>query len=101
MEGKENDPMVLPANCWLLPFCVVFTVLTPGVKFSNCVKFRPFKGRLSTDRLPITVPSSELDVWILVAEASTTTASVAEPMRKVTSIVVPFDLAVNQSTTIA
>src|SRR5256885_10671631 len=29
MEGKENDPMVLPANCWLLPFCVVFTVLTP------------------------------------------------------------------------
>src|SRR2546423_8736663 len=62
IDGKEKLPIGLPWNCAFDPFWVVFTVLTPGVRFSNCVKFRPFSGRSLTERLSITEPSSELEV---------------------------------------
>jgi len=58
---------------------------TPGTSAARSAYARPFSGRFSTSRVPITWPRSLLSVSSRAAAASTVTVSVLEPIFKATS----------------
>ena len=66
-------------------FCETFTVLTPGVRFSSCVKLRPFKGRSLTCSLTTATPSSDVDVSSVTGLSCTSTTSLTAPAFSVKS----------------
>jgi hypothetical protein len=66
-------------------FWDTFTVLTPGVRLSSWVKFRPFNGRSLTCCFTTATPSSEVEVSSDTAFACTLTTSVTAPVLSVKS----------------
>jgi len=66
-------------------FCDTLTVLTPGVRLSNWVKFLPFSGRSFTSVLTIATPSSAVETCRASDFASTFTVCCTEPTESVTS----------------
>ena len=68
-------------------FCDTLTLLTPGVRLSIWVKFRPFKGKSLTCFLTMVSPSSEVDVSRAAVVAFTWTVSSVEPGLSVRSTV--------------
>src|SRR5260370_38387106 len=79
-DGYENVPTGFDQTPPLVAeFCDTLTVLTPGVRFSNWEKFRPFKGRSLTCSLTTASPSSAVEVSISTALAFTSTTALTPP----------------------
>src|SRR6201987_2339326 len=93
-EGKVKVPIGLapkPPD----EFCETLTVLTPGARASNWVKFRPFNGRSFTSCLTMATPSSELDVSSAASIACTVIVSFIDPaVRLKSKVVVSFTTSV-------
>src|SRR6266853_2442478 len=80
-DGYENVPTGFDQTPPLVAeFCDTLTLLTPGVRLSSWVKFRPFKGKSLTCDLTMASPSSEVDVSRAADVAWTSTVSWVEPV---------------------
>src|SRR5579864_8769864 len=85
-DGYENVPIGFDQTPPpVAEFCDTLTVLTPGVRFSSCVKFRPFKGRSFTCSFTTATPSSEVDVSSVTGLSCTSTTSLTAPAFSVKS----------------
>src|ERR1700752_3160431 len=79
-EGYENVPIGFDQMPPLVVlFCDTLTVLTPGVRLSSWVKFRPFKGKSLTCSFTTATPSSAVVVSNATGLACTSTISLTVP----------------------
>ena len=70
----------MPASVALIPEpCAEDIGVMPGVRISNCVKFRPLRGSSLSGVSLITVPSSEVEDCNKGASALTVIDSLTDP----------------------